>query len=34
MLDNMRIRLEIKTLKDLLEVAKDRGRWRRPTKIE
>ena len=34
MLDNMKTRLEIKTMKDLVEVAKDRERWRRLTKIE
>ena len=34
MLDNMKTRLEIKTLKNLVEVAKDRERWRRLTKIE
>ena len=34
MLDNMKTRLVIKTLKDLVEVAKDRERWRRLTKIE
>ena len=34
MLDNMKNRLEIQTLKDLVEVAKDRERWRRLTKIE
>ena len=34
MLDNMKTRLEIKTLKDLVEVAKERERWRRLTKIE
>ena len=34
MLDNMKTRLQIKRLKDLVEVAKDRERWRRLTKIE
>ena len=34
MLDNMNTRLEAKTLKDLVKVAKDRERWRRLTKIE
>ena len=34
MLDNMKTRLEIKTMKDLVEVAKDWERWRRLTKIE
>ena len=34
MLDNMKIRLQLKTMKDLVEVAKDRERWRRLTKIE
>ena len=33
-LDNMKTRLEIKTLKDSVEVAKDRERWRRLTMIE
>ena len=34
MFDNMKTRLEIKTVKDLVQVAKDRERWRRLTKIE
>ena len=34
MLGNMKTILEIKTLKDLVEVAKGRERWRRLTKIE